>query len=216
MKKLLFAAILFASVSASAGIMEEAKQLQDQFAADKAEYANLETQRAGLTKRWDDLKWSADQVNKQVDKYKADRASLDSRMDTQAAVISNHNSRCQGTFSDAGFVNSCNAEADQIDAASGSLNQENSSMNQTLALLKEAIQTQSDETMKVAGQDKAAMARENDLAADEQKILDRLAAIDGQVKSCQSAIAKVDANPNSDGAKENMHSVCGSMFDGNK
>lgn len=216
MKKLLFAALLFTCVSASAGVMEEAKSLQDQFAADKTEYANVSATRAGLAKRYDDLKWTFDQVKKQADKFQTDRADLNMRMDSQATVIANHNSRCAGAFTDPGYVNSCNAEADQIDATSSTLNQENNSLEQTRSLIKEAIQTQTEETEKVAAQDKAAMDRQNELAADEQRIIDRLTQIKGQVDTCQSAIDAVDAHPSSDSYKERMHAACGSMFDGNK
>ena len=216
MKKLLFAAMFSFCVSASAGIMEDAKSLNVKFVADKIEYAQLEKTRDGLSKRWDDLKWTADQVAKQVDKYKVERADLDSRMNEQKNVVSSHNSRCSGTFTNPGYVNACNSEADQLDSSSTSLNQENHSMNKTRDLLEQAIQTQSDETMKVAAQDKAAMARETELAEDEQRIINQLTPIEGQVKSCQAAIDAVDANPSNETAKEHMHSVCGSMFDGNK
>ena len=216
MKQAFFAVLLLVCASARADVVQEQKTLADQFTADKTEYASLDTQRASLAKRYDDLKWTQEQIVKQVDKFKADRANLTMQMDQQQAVIDNHNARCSGTFSDAGYVNSCNSEANQIDATSAQLNQANQALEQNRSLIQQAIQTQSEETEKVVAADKAAMDRQNELAVDEQRILDRLHVIAGQVKNCQDAIALVDANPTSDYYKENMHSVCGSSFDGNK
>ena len=217
MKKILLIALLLVSGFATAAddVLQEQKTLNDQFTADKAEYAQLTDARTALAKRNDDLAWAHNSINKHIDTYKADRADLKMRYNAHKSVLDDHNSRCNGTFEQS-YATACNNEAAQIDITSHALNAENDSLSKTYDLIQTAIQTGTEESEKVAAADKAAMARQNELAEDERKINIQLNQIDKQVVKCQAAIAVVDAHPRNDTDKEIMHARCGAMFDGNK
>lgn len=220
MKQVVFTLLfLIATVpvsTAATGVIEEERSLLVQLKAYNAEYDALTAKRATFAKRNDDLKWSHEQLEKQIRVYSADREDLSRRMDLQLGTIRNHDSRCGGTFDDQGYVDACNAEARRLDATTNAQNRENDSLNHTRSLLKTAAETQVAETNKLATADQAAANRQNVIANLARPIVERLKALENKNVSCQQAIAAVDADPANMWKKERMHDICGEMFDGNK
>lgn len=168
----------------------------------------LEADEARLAKRWDDLKWSNEQIKKKVEQYKNDVSQLNQAQAAHEAEAAAHNARCTGTFNDRGFVDACNAAAARGNANKARLESQARSLNQTRDLLNQAIQTQTEETQKVFAAHKAHVARIEEIVAKARPMIERLKAIQAEVDKCKAAIKR--------GTDENMHDRCGEMFDGNR
>lgn len=213
---LLFLIATVPVITAAAGVIEEERSLLVQLKAYDAEYDALTAKRATFAKRNDDLRWTHEQLEKQIRAYNTDREDLNRRMNLQLGTIRDHDSRCGGTFDDQGYVDACNAEASRLDTITNAQNRENESLNHTRSLLKTAAETQVAETNKLATADQAAADRQNVIAKLAQPIVERLKALEKKNILCRKAIAAVDADPTNMLKKERMHDVCGEMFDGNK
>jgi|GEM_PF-6835249 hypothetical protein len=221
MKEILFVFCLLLSVVTISAKADEEQSLTKQLTAYTAEYDQLLAGRAALAKRSTALKDAQGMVFKQMSDYKTDRANLDTRMAEQQRVIKEHTARGQVSNPSEAYVNAYNDEAARINAKTNALTQEEDALNRRLELVKTAVQTQIEETDKVAAADKAAINRQIVLKGLMLPIIARLKAImTGEVDPCKAAIAAVDAHPDNDitnqRLREIMHARCGQMFDGNR
>lgn len=172
------------------------------------EYKGLEKDEKTLEQRWDDLKWSATQIKKKIDVHEAEFAKHEAESVQYNQAVAAHNSRCTGTFDDHAFVVACNAEMANLNADKARLEQRRGSLNDERSLLNKSIATQTEETEKVFAKHKANAGRMDEIRERANPLIARLKAIDEEVKKCRDAIKS--------GSNETMHAVCGEMFDGNK
>jgi len=163
----------------------------------------------------DDLKMRIDANNTAAENLKAQEATLKQQID-------NHNSHCDGTYSDRGYVASCNAEAtnlnaqrdslnsqaDRITANANSLNQEHVDLIQYGQGLKERFDQLEADTLEWTTEKKQYITHRNQLISQTHDTLVQLKQLSAQLSNC------VDREP-ADADDAQIKHDCGDVqFDG--
>ena len=129
------------------------------------------------------------------------KAALDAQVDA-------HNSRCPGgTSQDQGLVDSCNAEAADLDGKEASLQSQGQAAMADLSAASAAVQAlkhQQDENRDAISHYEASIAS---LKEAERRIEEELTGTNRQIADCEAALHE----PN----RDKMHEICGRAWDGN-
>lgn len=192
----------------AAARLDEQQRIYDQLTPALKEFESLKKDEELQAKRWDDLKWTDEQLKKQITTHKAEAAEFIESSRRHEAEASAHNARCAGGSTDQSFVNACNAAAATGNANKARLEQQGRHLNEMQALINKAINTQTEETQRVFAKHKANIARMDELRAQVLPLLERLKVIRAETDKCVAAIKGATL--------EAMHDECGRMFDGNK
>jgi chromosome segregation ATPase len=183
----------------------------------KEAFLENETKRPRLEQRKSDLDWTATKVKKEIDRWNAANAQLQTRISNHESAVSQHNSRCSGTYESQSYVDECNQNADRLNSYGSTLNGEIEYNEQRRQSIQEMIDTQNEQERLLQQEiDQYNMDRDELIEAG-LKIQRRIDEIDAQLGPCRAAITAYDASsdPMKDGTMENMKAACGNLFDGN-
>lgn len=192
---------------AAARLGEQAK-LAGEMKSLAEEYKALEADEKIQVQRNKDLSWGAEQYKRKLGDFESAGRKFDADAATYDRNLADHNRRCAGTFESQSHVDACNAAARAGAATKAELVQRGAYLNATGKQLDELRRVTSEESLKVFAKHKANVVRMDEVARRHDALLDRLNQIRGEVKKCKDAI--------SSSTPEEMHDVCGEMFDGNK
>jgi chromosome segregation ATPase len=192
----------------AAARLGEQAQLMSEMKSLTEEYRALEADEKIQVQRNKDLSWGAEQYKRKLGDFESAGRKFDADVATYNRNLADHNRRCAGAFESQSYVDACNAAARAGAATKAELAQRGDYLNTTGKQLDELRRVTSEESQKVFAKHKANVARMDEVALRHDALLDRLKQIRGEVKKCKDAI--------SSGSREEMHDVCGEMFDGNK
>ncbi|MBL7100386.1 MAG: hypothetical protein ISS23_00355 [Nanoarchaeota archaeon] len=199
---------------------ESVKEMTTLLKADKAletEFDLNEAKKPRLDQRKSDLEWSAKAVEKEINKWNAANARLQTKIDKWGSDVTAHNIRCDRTVDTQSEYDRCNRSKAALDSRKGTLQGEIQYNDNQRATVQGLIDNQDMQEEVLQREIDAYKAHRKELVEAGVKIQARLAEIRSYLNACDEAIAAYDASPDpmKDGTMERMQAECGSTFDRN-
>lgn len=221
---LIVSMILFPMISSAiaekpdvAALVKEKSALQEAMKALEKEFDVNEAKVPRLEQRKSDLEWSAQVVEKEIEKWNAANARLQTKVDNYKADVAAHNSRCDRTVNTQSEYDQCVRSKAALDSRKSTLEREIQYSNEQRAAVQRLIDNQAEQAKILQREIDAYLAHRKELIDAGVKIQARLDEIQPYVNACEEAIAAYDRSPDplKDGTMERMKEECGRMFDGN-
>lgn len=198
-------------------LMKEKSTLQEAMSALETEFNLNEAKTPRLEQRKSDLEWSANVVAKEINKWNAANARLETKIDNYEADVAAHNIRCDRVVDTQSEYDQCVRSKAALDSRSATLRGEIQYNDNQRATVHGLIDNQKRQEQALQREIDAYNAHRQELIDAGNRIQARLDEIQPYLNACEEAIAAYErsANPMKDGTLERMKAECGSMFDGN-
>lgn len=197
-------------------LKKEKSALQDAMKALEKEFNLNEAKRPRLEQRRSDLEWTAKTVKKEIDKWNAANARLQTKIGTYRADVAAHNSRCDRVVDTQSEYDACARSKSALDSRKATLEGEIQYNNEQRATVQGLVDNQKEQEQILQREIDEYNAHRQELLDAGVKIQARLDEIQPYIDSCEEAIAAYDRSPDpmKDGTMERMKEECGRMFDG--
>ena len=197
-------------------LMKEKSALQDAMKALEKEFDLNEAKKPRLEQRKSHLEWSAKTVKKEIEKWNAANARLETKIDNYKADVATHNSQCDRTVDTQSEYDRCQRSKAALDSRKATLEGDIQYNNEQRATVQGLVDNQKEQEQILQRETDEYNAHRQELTQAGLKIQARLDEIQPYITSCQEAIAAYDRSPDpmKGGTMERMKEECGRMFDG--
>ncbi|MBW2031675.1 MAG: hypothetical protein JRJ31_21690, partial [Deltaproteobacteria bacterium] len=175
-----------------ASLKREKSRLLDAMDALEKEFNLNEAKGPRLKQRKSDLEWSGQVVKKEIAKWKAAKARLQTKVDNYKADVARHNSRCDRTVDTQSEYDQCVRSKAALDSRKATLGGEIQYNNEQRARVQGLIDNQKKQEQTLQREIDAYLAHRQELIDAGNRIKARLNEIQPYLNSCEEAIAAYD------------------------